>query len=136
MSLTWNAVRDAVDGLDAPRSRLLLIGSVPMLAHGLIDSVGDVDVLTDQATWQRLAPAGTVRVGDAGDRIVVIHGVLEVFDGWYGRRHEVLDAQATTIDGFRVASLLDVLEFKQRLRRPKDLPHLALLRHALGVEAD
>jgi hypothetical protein len=136
MGLTWSDVKAAVNGLDAPCSRLLLVGSVPMLAHGLIDSVGDIDVLTDPATWQHLAPARTTRVGDAGDRIVVLDDVIEVFDGWYGQPHGVLDAGATTIDGLRVASLEEVLEFKQRLHRPKDLPHLSLLRRALNVEDD
>lgn len=133
MRLTWDQVRHTVTAIDAPSERLLLFGSVPMLAHALIDSVGDIDILTDIATWDRLAASGTVRVGEAGDRIATLPGGVELFDGWYGQAHAALDARAVTIDGMRVASLRDVLAFKERLSRPKDAAHLEILRRVLDA---
>jgi hypothetical protein len=133
MRLTWDQVRHTVAAIDAPLDHLLLLGSVPMLAHGLIDSVGDIDILADVQTWERVAASGSVRVGEAGDRIARLPGGVELFDGWYGQAHASLDARATTVEGMRVASLGDVLEFKERLSRPKDAKHLEILRRVLDA---
>ncbi len=103
-----------------------------MLAHGLIEDVGDIDVVTDVEAWEHLARDAVTRQGDAGDRIATLANHIELFDGWYGKQREALDADASTIDGLRVASLREVLAFKCRLRRTKDLPHIALIRQALA----
>lgn len=110
-------------------------GSAPLLAHGLIDGVRDIDIVARGAAWRRACDLGEVRYGRV-DRMVTLPGDIEIFDGWLGESADALVARATRLHGLPVVRLDDVLRSKLALARPKDAPHVALLRRALAEERD
>ena len=127
MALTWDEVRAAVGGLEVDAADLVLAGSVPLVAHGVIPTVGDVDVVALGPAWEALAARGvTPRTGEHGDLVLEL-GDVQVFSGWHGMRADAVAGRAGVVDGVRVASLADVIPYKRRLARPKDLEHLEAL---------
>lgn len=120
-----------VRALELPPEELLVFGSGPMLAHGLIDHVGDVDLVAWGAAWAEASRRGPVAAAPGGDRRVRL-GAVDLFDGWMGTDLAALRERAERLHGLWWASLADVLEFKARLDRPKDAPHLRLLRARLA----
>jgi hypothetical protein len=130
--MTWPAVRATLREAGIDSTSAVLAGSVPLLAHGLVDDVGDADVVVSPTDWRRLSDGHPRRIGHHGDRIAVLPGGIELFDGWYGETKTSLVYRTVVVDGWSVMGLEDVLAFKQRMRRPKDAPHLELLHAALG----
>ena len=120
-----------VRALELPGAGWAVFGSGPMLAHGLIPDVGDLDLVATGAAWARALELGPAETGPGGDRVVRL-GRIELFDGWMGLELGALLERAELLYGLRWASLRDVLEFKERLERPKDAEHLRLLRAHLG----
>lgn len=119
-------LRGRVAGLALPPADTLLFGSAPMLLHGLLDEVGDIDLVVRGAAWERACRLGAVRRAPGGDRVVEV-GAVALFDGWLGEDLDALFARAEEHDGLLVASLADVTAYKRRLDRPKDRLHLRLL---------
>lgn len=132
MSLAWAAVTDRLAALGLSEHDALVAGSAPMLAHGLVDSIGDLDLVVPRATWARLAAGHPWRAGTLGDRVATLPGEVEVFDGWFGEPFDAVWARGVTVHGVRCMSLADVLAFKLRLGRDKDAEHMRLLRAHLG----
>ncbi|WP_084073262.1 hypothetical protein [Demequina sp. NBRC 110052] len=130
--LSWAEVRARIDALGLPSERVVLMGSGPMVAHGLVESVGDVDLVASDEAWERATRLAPPTEGLHGDLVVRL-GDVEVFSGWHGTPAAALLETATLIDGILVGTLADVLEFKLALKRPKDATHIALLRAALGA---
>ena len=124
MELAWADVRAAVVGLGVPLDDVVVMGSAPLLACGALDSVGDVDVVARGCAWAALAARGSVVDGALGDLMVDLPGGLQVFSGWHGQAADAVVASSTWHDGVRVGSVPDVLAYKRRLGRPKDLAHL------------
>jgi hypothetical protein len=131
MGLDWDEVRHRVAALGFEPGDWLLFGSVPMLAHGLIPEVGDIDILARGRAWEQAAALGTAQTATSGDRVVHLAPDTEVFDGWLDASLDELFGRTETIDGMPVASLPDVLDFKRRLARPKDAVHIDILERAI-----
>ncbi|WP_297082000.1 phosphoribosyltransferase [uncultured Demequina sp.] len=128
MALTWSEVRAIVADLGVDPADLVLAGSVPLVAHGIVPTVGDIDVVALAPAWQALASRGaTPRTGDHGDLVLDL-GDAQVFSGWHGTRADAVAARAGLVDGLRVASLTDVIAYKRALGRPKDVEHLVALK--------
>lgn len=136
MGLSWSDVIDAVRSLDVPREDVVLAGSGPLLAHGVIAEVGDVDIVARGEAWDRVAARGDVRAGELGDHYVNLAGGVQVFSGWRGEPADAVIARSAAVDGVLVASLADVVAYKRRLGRPKDLEHLAALKRWADVMTD
>ncbi|MFW7415328.1 phosphoribosyltransferase [Demequina sp. SO4-18] len=128
MGLTWRDVVHTVGGLGVPMEDVVLAGSVPLLAHGVLSEVGDIDLVARGAAWQSLSARGDVRAGDLGDHYVDLPGGVQAFSGWRGEPADAVLARSARIDGIHVASLADVVAYKRRLGRPKDLEHLAAIK--------
>lgn len=133
--LTWNEVRTRIGALGLGADDAVLMGSGPMLAHGLVDGIHDIDLVARGVAWERAARLGTAEPGEHGDEVVHLHSSVEVFSGWFGRPADEVFSTATRVDGILVGSLEEVLAFKLVLGRPKDLAHIALLREALRGDA-
>ncbi|WNM28560.1 hypothetical protein RN607_06020 [Demequina capsici] len=129
--LDWDEVRARIVALGMGLDDVILMGSGPMLAHGLVDRIGDVDLVARGAAWRHAALCGRPEAGARGDQVVRLHGSVEVFSGWFGRPADEVFATASRVDGILVGSLEEVLAFKLVLGRPKDLPHIAILREAI-----
>jgi hypothetical protein len=125
--LTLPEVLRRVKGLNLPPDDFLIYGSGPMLAHGLIETVSDVDLVARGAAWRLARRLGAVEDAPGGDRVVRLEAV-DIFDGWLGVELTDLWGRREWLHDLPWASLGDVLEYKQRLNRPKDALHLQLLR--------
>lgn len=126
---------ERLEALDLPAGDWAVHASGAMLARGLLDSIGDIDIVARGAAWAeaaRRAPA----VRAHWDRKVALDGGIEVFDGWASfDAHALIDA-AVTVRGVPCVRLEDVLAFKRWLDRPKDRDHVARLEAQLDVRPD
>lgn len=125
------ALRRAVLALDLPEGDWALFGSAPMLAHGLLARIGDVDVVARGPAWARALELGPVGRGRE-DRIVRAAPGVDVFDGWLGMDLDGIIDGAERRHGLPFAGLEHVLAYKRRLGRPRDREHIARLERALG----
>lgn len=143
MIIDRDALRGILASLPFEAGRWVVAGSAPMLMAGLIESIRDVDIVVDPATWRQAVSlsAQSPRDGHLGDHVVefeVAGARVEVFDGWLGIAAEEMIAEAVDVEGVPCSPLGRVLESKRRLLRNKDRAHIELL-HALlrdGSTAD
>ena len=127
------ALREKVSALGLPAGDYAVFGSGPLLAHGLVQNVNDVDVLARGAAWEAARGLGEVVDGEMGDPVVRLGGgEVEIFGGWLGMDADWIIDGAETVWGLPFARLGDVLAFKRLLRRPKDRGHARLIRGYLG----
>ena len=118
----------AVNDLGLPAGDFVLHASAVMVLNDLLAEAGDVDIVARGAAWQRARELGTPVEGRT-DLCVAIdsHGV-EVWSGWLGDDVDALIDGAHSVAGLPCVSLAEVLRFKLASNRPKDQPHIALLR--------
>lgn len=121
----------ALAGLGLPARDWLVHSSGSMVMHGLLDTAGDMDIVATGAAWQRALELGPAEPATM-DLVIRPAPGIEIFAGWLGEPLEGLFARARLIEGVPCASLHDVLAFKLTLNRPKDQPHIELLRRAVG----
>ncbi|MEV7227275.1 hypothetical protein AB0M79_09670 [Polymorphospora sp. NPDC051019] len=115
--------------LDLPTTDYVVFGSGPLLAYGLRDGIGDLDIVARNRAWNicctvqppRPAPSGL------GQMIRLHQGALEVVNQWLSPEFETdrLIADSRLVDGIPFASLRDVVASKWLTNRPKDHVDLA-----------
>ena len=121
---------DRLRELALPAGDWVIGGSAPLLAHGLIDAVNDIDVVARGAAWERACELGVPQPGEHGDRRVrLCDNLIEVFDGWslMPWSADELVAEAQWHLGLPFMPLARVLAFKRQLARPKDVAHIRLI---------
>ena len=127
------SLREKVAALRLPAGDYAVFGSGPILAHGLIKSVNDVDVLARGVAWEAARGLGAVVDGEMGDPVVRLGGgEVEIFGGWLGMDTDGVIDGAETVWDLPFARLEDVLAFKRLLGRPKDREHARLIESYLG----
>lgn len=122
-----------------PDRSWLVAGSGPLLAHRLIETIADLDIVVDTRGWERATAISDAdsAVGFHGDRLLgysLDDTPIEFFDGWHGMTAAHVISRAEVIDGHRFMSFPDVATFKRSLDRPKDRAHLAMLARHLAIE--
>ena len=131
----WEAVRAP----NLPAGDYAVFGSAPLLAHGLTEGVGDVDLLAVRAAWEQVCLGRPPARAPGGDEVVRLAPGVEVYNGWLGLEVAGIVRRAEVMDGLPVAHLDDVAAYKRLLDRPKDRVHLELpgayLRHRLAPDA-
>jgi hypothetical protein len=128
---TLERVQHIVTNLALPKDNYVLFGSLPMLAHGLVTDVNDIDILATNTAWTYAQTLGPVMVSPKGFDLIQLEHV-EIFNEWMGLNIESIFARAVMLHGLPFASLEDVLEYKQILNRPKDKHHIHLIREFLN----
>jgi hypothetical protein len=120
--------------LALPEGHYTVFGSGPLLARGLIDDVGDLDVLVRGPAWTTVAEHGEIVYLDAYDVDVVAvdGGVLTFGRTWGIGTFDVDDLidTAEIVDGLPFVALRHVAAYKRIAHRPKDVRHLEVLREA------
>ena len=116
-----------VSALKLPLQDYAVFGSGPLLAHGLVEHIGDIDLLARGAAWTKASALGEVEVAQGGDKVVRLAGGTDIFDGWLELDKDAVIDRAALLDGLPYAGLRDVLAFKLKLSRPKDAEHIRLL---------
>jgi hypothetical protein len=123
-----------VTELDLDRRDLVIFGSGPLLAHGLRDSIGDLDIVARGTVWQRVSAYGCPGTGSVNGAPLALFwgGLIQVSPGWISADWDAGDliGRAEIIQGWPFAPLADVLAYKRILLRPKDHPDIAALRQA------
>lgn len=132
MSIDRDGLRRMLESLPFEEGRWSVAGSAPMLMAGLVDSITDVDIVTDGTAWRQAVSMSDhePRPGLFGDRIVELEvggSRVEVFDGWLGTTADEIISEAVDVEGFRFSPLSRVLASKRRLSRSKDRAHIDLL---------
>ena len=115
-----------VKALGLPAGDYALHGSAPMLAHGLLSEIHDIDIVARGTAWERATTLGEIgRAASGGDRLVRLPGEIELFDGWLGEDRDALIDGAIWHHGLPLVRLggEEVLRFKRRLNRAKDHRH-------------
>lgn len=118
--------------LELPPQDYAVFGSAPLLARGLIQEIEDIDIVARGSAWARaqslgqVLDLGHVHRAPQGDSVIYL-GQVDIYDGWLGMDRDQLIDTAETFYGFPFVRLEHVLTYKQKLQRPKDLPHLQLL---------
>jgi len=116
-----------VSKLELPPNDYVLFGSVPMLAHGLISAVNDIDILARGEAWAKALELKSFERAAGGDRVIRLGNCIDIFDAWMTFDKKDILLRAQPIGGLPYADLQDVLEFKRYLNRPKDKVHIELL---------
>lgn len=137
MELTRHPLIEKLLSLDLPLGEYVVSGSGPLLAHGLREDLGDLDLVARGKAWERArgyaepvpAPSG------CGRMVSLFGGTLEVFDRWLPGAPEPdeLIAEAEWVDGIPFCALGLVLLWKEKLDRPKDRADAELIREFLSA---
>ncbi len=119
------------DELGLDRREFVIFGSGPLLAHGLRQSIRDLDIVARGETWHRVSRHGFPATGPiSGAPMALFWGHLIQFSPqWISPDWDTdhLIGQAEIIQGLPFAQLTDVLAYKQILDRPKDRPDIEAL---------
>ena len=109
-----------VRALELPQNEYVVFGSAPLLAHGLVTDIGDIDLLATGAAWQKAQKLALPKTAPGGDLIVQLTPEVAIFDGWLGLDTDAVIRRAEMWDGLPLAQLADVAAYKRLLDRPKD----------------
>lgn len=126
------AILSRLEALALPPGDWVVHGSAPLALHGLVDEVNDLDVIVRGPAWQAALRIGEPVAGRE-DLVVRYGGDVELWSGWLGEDVGTLIDEAQLVNGVPAVPLSEVLRFKERLARPKDAAHIALLRAHLGT---
>lgn len=121
-----------VGSLGLPEGDFALHGSAPLLAHGLVGEINDLDIVSRGAAWEYAKTMAPLEQGQKDD-VVRPRPAVEIFDGWLGDDANALIDEADLIDGVPFVPLEAVLRFKRRLNRPKDAEHIRLIEEFLSA---
>ncbi|MEU8380699.1 hypothetical protein [Streptosporangium sp. NPDC048865] len=118
--------------LRLPADDFLVAGSGPLLALGIRDDIGDVDVVARDKAWSRALSLGTpgpAVFGGGVERVQLLDGRIEILNEWFPEIWSVDDLieRSSVVDGVRYASLEDVYHWKRKLDRPKDRKDVILI---------
>ncbi|MFV0128319.1 hypothetical protein ACLGI4_11455 [Streptomyces sp. HMX112] len=135
MELTEHPLIRKLLALGLPAADYVIAGSGPLLAHGLRDTIGDLDIVARGAAWRRvLGWADPVPAPSGHGRMVLLcGGGIEVFDRWLpGTRgpDEMIDG-AEWVRGIPFCPLREVLMWKELYDREKDREDVRLIREHL-----
>ncbi len=125
-------VKTALNKLELPKQDYVVFGSAPMLAHNLISSINDIDLVARNAAWEKAQNLGSAKLAAADDKVICLQNKIDIYNGWMGRDLEAIFKRADYLDGLLYASLRDVLNYKLELNREKDQAHIYLLKQFLN----
>ncbi len=117
--------------MELPPGSYAVFGSGPLAAHGIIDELGDLDVIIAEEAWDRVQALGLV-VMHGDDPVIELGNGLSFGRSWaYGDVDiEYLIEDAEMIDGLPFVRLDAVVAYKRIAGRPKDLRHIELMESA------
>ncbi len=121
--MTLAEVQEKVSRLKLPTNDYVLFGSLPLLAHGLLERANDIDILARASAWEQAQTFSKAELAPMGEWRVNLDDI-EIYNAWLGMDVDVIINRAVFIDGLPYADLKDVLGFKQKLNRPKDAEHI------------
>jgi hypothetical protein len=121
--VTLAEVETKVRALELPPNDYVLFGSLPLLAHGLIERANDIDILARASAWEHAQTLAKAELAPMGEWRVSLEAI-EIYNAWLSMDVDAIIDRAKVINNLPFADLRDVLEFKQKLNRPKDAEHI------------
>ncbi|MFE7463652.1 hypothetical protein ACFU6R_06070 [Streptomyces sp. NPDC057499] len=132
MGLTEHPLIRRLLSLDLAIRDFVVAGSGPLLAHGIRESVGDLDIVARGAAWRAVTDLAepVPALSGHGCTVSLFDGSLEFFDRWLpgGSGADALIDGAEFICGIPFCPLPEVFAWKQRSNRSKDREDLLLIR--------
>lgn len=125
-------IKEVLAALALPAGHWAVHASAVLVLHGLLDEAGDVDVVARGPAWERALELGTPKSGKEDLCVSLPDLEVEVWSGWMGEDLDALVDGAEPVAGVPCVSLEAVLRFKEAAGRPKDAPHVAAIKRALG----
>jgi len=125
--------------LGLPPGDWALFGSGPLLVRGWINEVGDLDVISRGAAWERAKEAGDLETLPP-DRVEIVNldgAAITIGTSWpyIEVSIDALIDEAEEIDGIPCVRLDHIIAYKRIADRPKDRGHLAVIEeHLAGGE--
>ncbi|MFC8738976.1 hypothetical protein [Streptomyces sp. NPDC057176] len=124
--------------LNLPTDDYVVAGSGPLLAHGLRQDVNDLDIVARADAWKIAASMADATVPPSGHGLMVVlfGGDIEIFDRWLPGApdaDELIDS-AEMVEGIPFCPLPQVLEWKTRSNREKDMRDIQLIREHVGTK--
>jgi hypothetical protein len=126
MAIGLDELEQKVKALSLSATDFLIFGSAPLLIHGLVSTINDIDLVARGSAWEKAKTYGEVLQGKNGDRLIQL-GSIDIYDGWMSEKIAGLMERARFVRGLPYASLEDVLRYKLKLNRPKDAKHITLI---------
>jgi hypothetical protein len=127
----FSALRD----LGLPLGQYMIGGSGPMGIRN-IKAIGDIDIIVTKKLWEILSQTYEVRQEHGIEKIVFPGGVIEAFseETWFSELKDTTAPNisesienAEIIDGLAFDRLENVLYYKRKGGREKDLKDIALI---------
>lgn len=126
---------DVLRGLQLPIDQYAITGSGPLGIRNL-KAIGDIDIIVTPKLWTTLAERYGITDEHGVRKIILLEGIVEAFgDGSF--YHASIDPQAPTvasriknaeiIDGLPFDSIENVLYYKRKDAREKDLKDILLI---------
>ncbi len=136
MQLTRHPLIIRLLSLGLPSADYVVAGSGALLAHGLKDRIGDLDIVARGAAWKAVLELAESVEAPSGHGSVVrlFDGELEVFDRWLPGTPEPdeLIEGAEWVSGIPFCPLREVMAWKEASGRSKDLADVILIKRHLG----
>lgn len=130
--MTANDIVRKLAQLALPVQDYVVHTSASLVLRGILEGARDIDIVARGAAWQAavaLAEAGGAELTKGKlDQKVGVGDDIEIYDGWLGETNEEVIARAEFVNGVPCAPLADIVAFKQKMGRPKDLQHLEAIR--------
>ncbi|WP_052509673.1 hypothetical protein [Kitasatospora griseola] len=136
MDLSQHLLVRKLMSLRLPTRDYVVAGSGPLLAHGLKDDIGDLDLVARGTAWEIITSLVRPVPAPSGHGVMALlfDGEIEAFDMWLPGtcgRDELIE-EAELIQGIPFSPLRRVLGWKQRYDRSKDRADVARIREYLA----
>ncbi|GAA1930673.1 hypothetical protein GCM10009837_65520 [Streptomyces durmitorensis] len=132
MELREHPLVEKLLSLNLPTTDYVVAGSGPLLAHGIRDRIGDLDLVARGAAWKMVAGMADPVVAPSGHgrMVLLFGGDIEVFDRWLPGTpdpDDLIDG-AEWVRGVPFCPLPQILAWKERSLRSKDQADARLIK--------
>jgi len=115
-----------IEDLNLPNDKYVVVGGGVLVALGMHEWDGDVDLAVSDGIFEALEQKGWQQEQEA-EKVVLKHGDYDIGVGFGKWDLDDLLADALMIKDIAFISLEKLLEWKREANRPKDLRHIELI---------
>lgn len=121
--------------LNLPQNDFAIFGSAHLYHCGLRDSIGDIDIIARKKAWEIATLLGKMENAKSGVGQVVelFNGDIEIFNDWPHGPWSIDDLidTAIEIEGIKYVSLDNILKWKQKSNKEKDIADVVKIKEYL-----
>jgi hypothetical protein len=117
--------------LNLPKDKFAIFGSGPLAVRGIRKS-DDIDIIVKKELWHKLSE----KYNKTNEEIIKI-GNIEIYKEWkpWVKDNDDLIDSADVFDEIRFVKLEDVLGWKKKYNRPKDLKDIELIENFMKLNS-